>query len=431
MKKIKSILALLLMGGLIVTGCDKKNNDASSGDGDGTQQNDGAPSNNNNNGGNNNGGNNNGGNNGQNSQARFAGYKLVVEDIDTEPADKKEAVLAMYANAYLCFFEAGASVEMIIPLGEEHYEGILGTYALSADGNTATITAVRAYISQGNMHATAAQLGMDPVAVTYNAQTSKYSMSMEVEGAFGEANATFKLQVGGEAVSKNIPEPPVLAWPTDDIAQRRTIWGIEHDTVPALADLAGITSISVQPVLSSFTAESSYFSLSINDGYSKLEAYKETLVAAGYTLKTEIPYATYESTNQELQIMVTGSAEYDILAIMVYKIVPATVTYYVLMPSWATDDSAILAAWVWGGEDTGHWELLDPEVEDDHLICELELQPTIVGMKILRLNPAAAVPAPEQYSSTYGTNTDAAAWNSVELQVSDFDVAHSTSIWFS
>ena len=61
MKKFKSILALLLLGGLVATGCGNKDKNSS---GDGTQQNDGGSQNNNSGGNGGEGGGGNGGGNG-------------------------------------------------------------------------------------------------------------------------------------------------------------------------------------------------------------------------------------------------------------------------------------------------------------------------------------------------------------------------------
>ena len=83
-------------------------------------------------------------------------------------------------------------------------------------------------------------------------------------------------------------------------------------------------------------------------------------------------------------------------------------TYIVAMPTWATNDNAVLTAWVWGDNEDAHWVYLSPYVHGDYLYAELDLGKNINGFKILRLDPNIA---PENGSTVYPDGLDSQAWN--------------------
>ena len=444
MNKIKSILALLLLGGLVVTGCEKKNK-SPSGD-SGTQQstNDGS-SGSGDNGGNGGGGNGGGGNQGGEGGGQqgggqqgggqqgggegggqqgggsqgggdvqtdhFSNKKLTIESITAQPTDHLAEIQAQYANAYLCLFSEGNVVEMILPAGGEEFSALLGTYAVSQDGLTATITATDSYISTLDMHIPLTTDDLAPFAITFDTTTSKYTMTMPVEQPGWQANATFVCVVSQDAPTHaNIPEPAPVAWPGETIASFLQIWGVTNDVVPACG-VEGVTSVMVYPET---IKENTYgFNIILMGGAEQNSAYVAALTTVGYA-ETSPNSREYRSTNNEISISVEPY-END-LSISVTN---NHIKYYVFSNTndWdVTDANAEFYIWVWDGNGNNRWYSLgEPDKDNDDVFFYLTLKDTWTNGKIVRVNPAAAH-KPVEGSTTYGTYTNEEVWN----ETSDF-----------
>ena len=357
MKKIKSILALLLLGGLIVTGCEKKqsdtggsqpNNSSQSGSGDNGGQQGGGD-----NGGQQGGGDNGGQQGGDVQTNHFGNKKLTVESISATPADHLSDIQSMYGNAYISLFSEGNAVEMILPSGGEDFQALLGTFAVNEGGLTATVTITESYISALDMHFSISAAEFPPFVIAYNATTSKYSLTMPVEEPASpptwQANATFICVAAAEAPTHaNIPEATPVAWPTAQIQAKLTEWGVEHDTVPAV-DVSGATSVMHYDAGTSL-------SIMVMGGGDQETAYKSALEEAGYVLQS----MSYKTTNAELQISVMKSG--DDLMISITCLIPQIVSYtFEINESnqWILNDSAKIYIWAWNiyPEIPGHWYL--------------------------------------------------------------------------
>ena len=365
MNKIKSILALLLLGGLVATGCADKNannggsqpnNSGSSQSGDsgsgsgGDQGGEGGGQQGGEGGGQQGGG---GQGGGDVQTDHFSNKKLTIESITAQPADHLTEIQTMYADAYLCLFSEGHAVEMILPADEDEFQALLGTYAVSQDGLTATITATESYISSVDMRFPISEDDLAPFALTFDASTSKYSMTMPVEEPAApptwQANATFVCVASQDAATHaNIPEAAPAVWPGTQIQAKLTEWGVQHDTVPSL-DVSSASSVM-------FTPSGTSISIMVFGGGSLETTYKEALVTAGYELQSMY----YKTTNEELQFMVVGMGE-DLM-ISITCLIPQIVAYtfeITLDNQWILNDSAKIYIWAWSiyPEIPGHWYL--------------------------------------------------------------------------
>ena len=369
MNKVKSILALMLMGGLLVVGCKDKNSITNGDDSQQSGDQGGSSSGGNQSGdqgGSSSGGNQSGDEGGQQGGEgggqqgggdvqvdHFGNKKLTIESITANPADHLAEIQAMYANAYLSLFSEGSTVEMILPMGGGEFQALLGTYAVSQDGLTATITATDSYISTLHMHFALDENDVAPFALTFDAATSKYSMTMPVaepaEPPTWQANATFVCVAAQEAPTHaNMPEAAPAEWPGTQIQAKLTEWGVQHDTVPSL-DVSSASSVM-------FTPSGTSISIMVLGGGSLETTYKEALVTAGYELQSMY----YKTANEELQFMVVGMGEN--LMISITCLIPQIVAYtfeITLDNQWILNDSAKIYIWAWSiyPEIPGHWYL--------------------------------------------------------------------------
>ena len=431
MNKIKSILALLLLGGLVATGCaDKKannggsvpNNNGSSQSGDsgsgsggdqggegggqqgGGQQGGEGGGQQGGEGGGQQGG---GGQGGGDVQTdHFSNKKITIESITAQPTDHLAEIQAQYANAYLCLFSEGNAVEMILPAGGEEFSALLGTYAVSQNGLTATITATDSYISALDMHIPLTTDDLAPFAITFDTNTSKYTMTMPVEQPGWQANATFVCVASQDAPTHaNIPEPAPVAWPGETIASFLQIWGVANDEVPACG-VEGVTSVMVYPET---IKENTYgFNVILMGGAEQNDAYVAALTTAGYA-ETSPNSREYVSANNEISISVEPY-END-LSISVTN---NHISYYIFSNTndWdITDSDAEFYIWVWDGNGNNRWYSLgEPDKDNDDVFFYLTLKDTWTNGKIVRVNPAAAH-KPVDGSTTYGTYTNEEVWN--------------------
>ena len=73
------------------------------------------------------------------------------------------------------------------------------------------------------------------------------------------------------------------------------------------------------------------------------------------------------------------------------------------------DSTPEFYAWVWGGNDAGHWEALELKTDDGYYF-DLTLFQGYTGMKIVRVNPESAK-KPVVGSTKYGSYTNEQVWN--------------------
>ena len=424
MNKIKSILALLLLGGLVATGCaDKKaNNGGSVPNSSGNSQSGDSGSG----GGQQGGGDQGGGQQGGGQQGgegggqqggggdvqtnRFANKKLTVESISANPADHLTEIQAMYANAYISLFSEGNAVELILPAGGE-FQALLGTYAVSQDGLTATVTVTESYISAMDMRFDISTDEMPPFPITFDVNTSKYSVTMPVEEPAAtptwQATATFVCVAAAEAPTHaNIPEPTPVAWPTATITSFLGIWGIEHDTVPACG-VEGVTMLMVYP--ETIKDNTNGFNVILMGGAANKAAYLTALGDAGYT-ETPAGSHSYISTNNEIIIGVYEAG--NDLSISISN--NLLVHYHISNTNvWdITENDPEFFIWVWDEGGNNKWYSLGEPEEDGLGGYEfyISLKNTWTGAKIVRVDPNAAI-KPVEGSTTYGTYNNSEIWN--------------------
>ena len=407
MNKIKSILALLLLGGLVATGCADKNannggsqpnNSGSSQSGDSGQQGGGG-------GGQQGGGQQGGegggqqGGGGQTSNDAFTGVKLTVESISVNPESKQAEVVAEYSGASISFFAQDNAAEMVVPIGVDGFQAMFGTFALSENNTIATITPTQSYDTVNRILYPIPEGYADPIAVSYDATTTKYTTIMDVSHSHETVLATFTCVASGVAEHVVMPDPIPVEWPTATITANLGLWGVEHDTVPA-CDVQGVSSVTVLP--EDFTAESAYFGISLTSAYSKMAPYIELLEDAGYTLSAGF----YSTTNNEIKIMVVGDADHDTFGILIYKVTAPSIIYvdYTLnftfaSNNWLEDDGCFVAAWVFGGSyGEGAWKEIT-KVGDVYTLAHIDSQAT--AMNVVRF-ASGETPA---WSSTYYNQT--------------------------
>ena len=428
MKKIKSLLALLLLGGLVATGCADKNannggsqpndsgssqsGDTSSGDsgqqGGGQQGGEGGGQQGGEGGGQQGGG-------GDVQTDHFSNKKFTVESITAQPTDHLAEIQAEYADAYLCLFSEGNAVELILPAAGEEFSALLGTYAVSQDGLTATITATDSYISALDMHITLTTDDLAPFDITFDASTSKYTMTMPVDQEDWQANATFVCVASQDAPTHaNIPEPVPVAWPGETIASFLQIWGVTNDEVPACG-VEGVTQIIVYP--ETIKDNTSGFNVVLMGGAANKTAYLAALGEAGYT-ETSAGSQSYISTNDEITIGV-----YEMGSELSISISNNSIIYYHFSNTngWdITGNDPEFFIWVWDGNGNNKWYSLGEPEEDGLGGYEFyfTLKNTWTGAKIVRVDPNAAV-KPVDGSTTYGTYNNNEIWNetdNLELQ---------------
>ena len=424
MNKIKSILALLLLGGLVATGCaDKKTNNggsvpnnsgnSQSGDsGSGGGQQGGGDQGGGQQGGGQQGGEGGGqqGGGGDVQTNHFANKKLTVESISANPADHLTEIQAMYASAYISLFSEGNAVELILPAAGE-FQALLGTYAVSQDGLTATVTVTESYISAMDMRFDISTDEMPPFPITFDGVTSKYSVTMPVEEPVAtptwQATATFVCVAAAEAPTHaNIPEPTPLAWPTATIASFLGIWGIEHDTVPACS-VEGVTSVMLYP--QELKERDNSFFVMLMGGETQKDAYLSALGTAGYA-ESSPDSGEYLTANQELRISVTAVSG----NLMIDVENTSITTYYISNTNdWnIAEADAKFFIWVWDGRANNKWyDMGDPEDDGmDGKYWYFSLQSSWTGAKIVRFNPAAPH-LPTDGQTTWGTYGDDEIWD--------------------
>ena len=429
MKKTRSLLALLLLGGMVLAGCDKKNKDTIPGDsGTPTQSGTGDQ-------GGSSGGSSSGGDQGSGGQQggegggqqggegggqqgggdvqvdHFGNKKLTIESITANPADHLAEIQTMYANAYLSLFSEGSAVEMILPIGGGEFQALLGTYAVSQDGLTATITATDSYISTLHMHLPVDENDVAPFALTFDAATSKYSMTMPVEEPIAtptwQATATFVCVAAQEAPTHaDIPAPEPIAWPAAKITSFLEVWGIEHDTVP-VCGVEGVTQIMVYP--ETIKDNTNGFNVILMGGAANKAAYLIALGEAGYT-ETSAGSHSYRSTNNEITIGV-----YEAGNDLSISISNNSLVYYHISNTngWdITEDDPEFFIWVWDEGGNNKWYSLGEPEEDGLGGYEfyISLKNTWTGAKIVRVDPNAAI-KPVEGSTTYGTYNNSEIWN--------------------
>ena len=341
----------------------------------------------------------------------FGNKKLTIESITANPADHLAEIQAMYTNAYLSLFSEGNAVEMILPMGEGEFQALLGTYAVSQDGLTATVTATDSYISTLHMHFAIDENDVAPFALTFDAATSKYSMTMPVEEpaepATWQANATFVCVAAQEAPTHaDIPAPEPIAWPAAKITSFLEVWGIEHDTVP-ICGVEGVTQIMVYP--ETIKDNTNGFNVMLMGGAANKDAYLTGLGEAGYT-ETSAGSHSYRSTNNEITIGV-----YEAGSNLSISITNNSLVYYHISSTtgWdITENDPEFFIWVWDEGGNNKWYSLGEPEEDGLGGYEfyISLKNTWTGAKIVRVDPNAAI-KPVEGSTTYGTYDNNEIWN--------------------
>ena len=419
MKKTRSLLALLLLGGMVLAGCGNKDKGGKSGDSN-------TPSQQGDNQGGNSGGNGGSGNQGGDQQGgggqggggdvqtdHFSNKKLTIESISAQPADHLTEIQAMYAGAYISLFSEGNAVELILP-AEGEFQALLGTYAVSQDGLTATVTVTESYISVINMRFDISTDEMPPFPITFDVLTSKYSVTMPVEEPAStptwQANATFVCVAAAEAPTHaSIPEPTPLAWPTATITSFLGTWSIEHDTVPACS-VEGVTNVMLYP--QELKERDNSFIVMLMGGEAQKDAYLTALSTAGYA-ESSPGSGEYLTANQELCISVTAMS-----GNLMINVENTSITTYSISNTndWdITQANAKFFIWVWDGSGNNKWyDMGDPE--DDGMGGKqwyFSLQFSWTGAKIVRFNPAAPH-LPTDGQTTWGTYGDDEIWDQTD-----------------
>ena len=150
MKKFKSILALLLLGGLVATGCGDKNKNSNEPAGNSQQPSgEGSPS------GQNGGGNQQGGEGGGQQghevppeNSRFVNKKLKVDSVTSHPS--APAAEAAYANGYISLFSDG-TCEFVSP-HDDIFDVLFGTFTVNELDNVASVHIYKIYLGENKMY---------------------------------------------------------------------------------------------------------------------------------------------------------------------------------------------------------------------------------------------------------------------------------------
>lgn len=191
MKKIKSLLALLLLGGLVATGCGNKDKTS---DGDGSQQlgGDGSGSQGGTDGGGNQqggeGGNQQGGEGGNGGQqggggheappenSRFVNKKLRVDTVTSQPS--VPAAETSFANGYIALFNDG-TCEFVSP-HDDTYDVLFGTFTVNDLDNIASITLYKMYLGDENSYSWSIDTDMEHLNLEYS--NNQFTTSIMLSG---------------------------------------------------------------------------------------------------------------------------------------------------------------------------------------------------------------------------------------------------------
>lgn len=180
MKKIKSLLALLLLGGLVVTGCEKKNNNPS--DSGGSQQNSGGSQSGDSGSGGGNQGGEGGGQQGGGGEgggelpqnSRFVNKKFIVDTVETQP--QVAQMETGYANAYISLFQ-DSSCELVAP-HDDTYDVLFGTYGVNEADNLATMSIKKSFDGLEQLYSWSLPTALRTLSLHYLSETDRFQVSM-------------------------------------------------------------------------------------------------------------------------------------------------------------------------------------------------------------------------------------------------------------
>ncbi len=235
MRKLTSIFALLLLGGLVLSGCgstpddgnmatptDNSGSNGSGGNGGpgGSGGGSGGGSEGGGSGGGSEGGGSGGGSEGGGSgggsegggsgegggqgqggegevpqDSRFVNKKLTVESIATQP--QVAAIEAGYANAYISFFSDG-SCELVAP-HDSVYDVLFGTYNVNQLDNVAAITIKKMYDGLDELYSWSVNSSLRSITVEYLSETDRFTTSIGI--TYPATTMTLTL--------RSLPNPPM------------------------------------------------------------------------------------------------------------------------------------------------------------------------------------------------------------------------------
>ena len=264
MKKIKSLFAILALGGLTLSGCSaedlmfwkkkseeqqqqEENKDQQGGEQQqggsqqggeqgGSQQGGGSQGGGEQGGGSQGGGEQGGG---QTTGPRFVGKKFEVQSLTTNPVEYQEEAVKEYGNAYISLLEYYGRAEMIMPYEvqvdentkKEVFDGMFGSYVVNEEDTTATITANQMYSGEMDLTFDADQGEEQTYVINFDAEKSEYStviVSIDDNDTDNdetddvEVTMTIILKVSEEAATTVGTQAPFISHTTDNV------WIREH-----------------------------------------------------------------------------------------------------------------------------------------------------------------------------------------------------------
>ena len=192
MKKFKSFLALLLLGGLVATGCGGK--DKTPSNSGGSQQNSGdSQSGDSGSGGGNQGGEGGGQQGGGGEQggggqqggggegggelpqnSRFVNKKFIVDTVETQP--QVAQMETGYANAYISLFQ-DSSCELVAP-HDDTYDVLFGTYGVNEADNLATMSIKKSFDGLEQLYSWSLPTALRTLSLHYLSETDRFQVSM-------------------------------------------------------------------------------------------------------------------------------------------------------------------------------------------------------------------------------------------------------------
>ena len=189
MKKIKSFLALLLMGGMVLSGCGK-DTPKPSGEGGSQQSGDGGSQGGEGQGGGQQGGEGQGGGQQGGGQqggegeggegqeipenSRYRNKKLIVDSLSTQP--QVAEMEAKFANAYASFFEDG-TCEFVAP-HDATYEVLFGTYNVNQADNNAVVSVKKSYSGEYGQYSWSIDQELKTLNVEYITSSDRFTLTL-------------------------------------------------------------------------------------------------------------------------------------------------------------------------------------------------------------------------------------------------------------
>ena len=109
----------------------------------------------------------------------FTNKKIVASSVAIDPESEQDTFGPVFANAFISFFD-NLEFEMAMHVGPEHLNVQLGTYVVSADGLTATLTATKTYTTESEQLIEIPEAHRPVYTAVFAPATSNYSVTIQV-----------------------------------------------------------------------------------------------------------------------------------------------------------------------------------------------------------------------------------------------------------